>query len=266
MPSTKSNVALALYDFKAGICSIYLWPVLGWQDIKQRYRRSVIGPFWLTISYGALILGMGPLYGKLLQQDLSAYLPYLTVGFIAWVLIASLITEGCSAFIGADGYITQMKLPFTAHVLRVVWRNLLIFFHNFVIVLLVMVLSPPPLTWALLTVPLGVLMIAANGIWIGIVFGLLCARYRDFTQVVGSVVQIAFFLTPVMWRPDMLGRMQWAAEWNPLHHLLEIVRAPLLKGTVVPLSWMVSAGMAVAGFCVALALFSRYRARVAYWL
>lgn len=266
MLGSKGGVALALDDLRAGIRSVYLWPILGWQDIKQRYRRSVIGPFWLTISYGLLILGMGPLYGRLLQQDISSYLPYLAVGFVAWILISSLITEGCSAFIGAEGYITQMKLPFTAHVLRVVWRNLLIFFHNFVIVLVVMIFSPPPLTWALLTVPLGVLVIAANGIWIGIVFGLLCARYRDFTQVVGSMVQVAFFLTPVMWRPDMLGRKQWAADWNPLHHLLEIVRAPLISGKAMPLSWMVAAGLAIAGFVIALWLFSRYRARVAYWL
>lgn len=266
MPSSKSNLALALYDLKAGICSIYLWPVLGWQDIKQRYRRSVIGPFWLTLSYGALIAGMGPLYGRLLQQDLSTYLPYLAVGFIAWILISSLITEGCGAFIGAEGYITQMKLPFTVHVLRVVWRNTLIFLHNFVVVLLIMIIYQPPLTWALLTVPLGIIVIAANGIWIGMVFGLLCARFRDFTQVVASVVQIAFFLTPVMWRPNMLGRMQWAADWNPLHHLLEIVRSPLISGEVVLRSWMVAVGLAAAGFVFALWLFSRYRARVAYWL
>jgi ABC-type polysaccharide/polyol phosphate export permease len=266
MPDAKGGAMLALQDLKAGICSIYLWPVLGWQDIKQRYRRSVIGPFWLTISYGALILGMGPLYGRLLQQDLSSYLPYLAVGFIAWILISSLITEGCNAFVSADGYITQMKLPFTAHVLRVVWRNVLIFMHNFVIVLVVMIFSPPPFTWALLTVPLGVIVIAANGIWIGIVFGLLCARFRDFTQVVASVVQIAFFLTPVMWRPNMLGRMKWAADWNPLFHLMETVRAPLITGEVVLMSWLVAVGLAVGGGAVALVLLGRYRARVAYWL
>lgn len=266
MPAAKSKIMLALNDFKAGIYSIYIWPILGWQDIKQRYRRSVIGPFWLTISYGALIAGMGPLYGKLLQQDLSAYLPYLAVGFVVWILIASLITEGCSAFISAEGYITQMKLPFTTHVLRVMWRNLLIFFHNFVIVLVVMIISPPPFTWALITVPMGVLIIAANGIWIGVVFGILCARYRDFTQVVGSMVQVAFFLTPVMWRPGMLGRNQWAADWNPLYHLLEIVRAPLISGEVALRSWGVAVALLVTGFGVALWLFSRYRARIAYWL
>lgn len=266
MPDSRSPIARARDDLKAGFSSIYLWPILGWQDIKQRYRRSVIGPFWLTFSYGMLILSMGPLYGKLLQQDLSAYLPYLAVGFVAWMLISSLITEACGAFSGAEGYITQMKLPFTVHVLRVVWRNVLVFAHNFIIVVVVMLFAQPPVTWALLTVPLGVLLIALNGVWIGILFGLLCARFRDLTQVVGTMVQVAFFLTPVMWRPEMIGRNRWAADWNPLYHMLEIVRSPIISGSVSYLSWAVSLGLAVCGFAFALALFARYRSRIAYWL
>src|SRR5690606_11037417 len=146
------------------------------------------------------------------------------------------------------------KLPFTVHVLRVVWRNVLIFAHNFIIVLVVMLFVQPPLTWALLTVPLGVILIALNGVWIGILFGLLCARFRDLTQVVGTMVQVAFFLTPVMWRPEMIGRNRWAADWNPLHHMLEIVRGPIISGSVSYLSWAVSLGLAVCGLALALVL------------
>lgn len=266
MPDSRSPIVRARDDLKAGFSSIYLWPILGWQDIKQRYRRSVIGPFWLTFSYGMLILSMGPLYGKLLQQDLSAYLPYLAVGFVAWMLISSLITEACGAFTGAEGYITQMKLPFTVHVLRVVWRNVLVFAHNFIIVVVVMFFAQPPVTWALLTVPLGVLLIALNGVWIGLLFGLLCARFRDLTQVVGTMVQVAFFLTPVMWRPEMIGRNRWAADWNPLYHMLEIVRSPIISGSVSYLSWAVSLGLAVCGLVFALVIFARFRSRIAYWL
>ena len=262
----QSRLKLALQDLWAGLSSIYLWPLLGWQDIKQRYRRSAIGPFWLTLSYGTLILGMGLLYGKLLQQDMSEYLPYLAVGFVAWMLISTLVTEACSAFTSAEGYITQMKLPYTVHVLRVVWRNVLIFAHNFIIVIIVMIISPKPFSWTLLTVPLGVLVIAANGLWIGIVFGLLCARFRDFTQVIGTLVQVAFFLTPVMWRPEMIGRNRWAADWNPVHHLLEIVRGPIIAGSVSAVSWAVSVGVAVVGLALAVSLLARYRSRIAYWL
>src|SRR6476661_5421011 len=137
MPSSR-DILLALKDVRDGICSIHIWPMLGWQDIKQRYRRSKIGPFWITISTGVLIGSMGPLYGKLLQQDISSYFPYLAIGFVTWMFISGLIIDGCNAFTGAEGYIKEVKLPLTVHVLRVVWKNLLMFAHNAVIVLLVL--------------------------------------------------------------------------------------------------------------------------------
>jgi len=129
-----------------------------------------------------------------------------------------------------------------------------------------MLFVQPPLTWALLTVPLGVLLIALNGVWIGILFGLLCARFRDITQVVGTMVQVAFFLTPVMWRPEMIGRNRWVADWNPLFHMLEIVRSPIISGSVSYLSWAISLSLAIFGFSFALIVFARYRSRIAYWL
>ncbi|MGH8678562.1 MAG: ABC transporter permease [Burkholderiales bacterium] len=262
----RSKLILALKDLWDGICGIYIWPMLGWQDIKQRYRRSVIGPFWLTISYGAMIGGMGPLYGRLLQQDISAYFPYLAVSFVFWILLSGIMTDACNAFISAEGFIKQVKLPLTVHVLRVVWKNVLILAHNFVIVILVMVFYRSPLTWSLLLIPLGVLMIAVNGVWVGILFGLLSARFRDIPQMVASLVQLAFFLTPVMWRPEMLGSKQWVVDLNPLYHFLEIVRAPLLSGGSAVASWSIVFFITAAGFALTLLLFSRYRARVAYWV
>lgn len=264
--NSRKNFLLALHDLWRGITSIYIWPMLGWQDIKQRYRRSVIGPFWLTLSYGAMIFGMGPLYGRLLQQDISAYFPYLAVSFVVWTLLAGIITDSCNAFVGAEGYIKEVKLPLTVHVLRVVWKNVLICAHNFVIVLVVMIFYPPTLNWSILLIPVGVLIIAINGVWLGLLFGLLCARFRDISQVVTSLVQIAFFLTPVMWRSNMLGRKEWVVELNPLTHFLEVVRAPLLGGIVPLTSWYVVVLIALIGFPVTLLLFSRYRSRVAYWI
>lgn len=263
---TPGNLALALKDLKDGVCSIHIWPMLGWMEIVQRYRRSALGPFWLTISTGALIGGMGPLYGRLLNQDLSLYFPYLAVSFIVWMLMASLINDSCNAFIGGGGFITQLKLPLSVHILRVVWKNILIFAHNLVIVVLVLVFYPPPLTWQLLLVPLGIFMIAINGIWLGLLLGLLCTRFRDVSQIVGSLVQIMFFLTPIMWKVEMLGRFQWTAQWNPLYHFLEIVRGPLVGNALNTSSWMAVLGITVVGFSVALVTFARFRNRIAYWV
>jgi ABC-type polysaccharide/polyol phosphate export permease len=263
---SRNNFALAVNDLWRGITSIYIWPMLGWQDIKQRYRRSVIGPFWLTISYGTMIFAMGPLYGRLLQQDISAYFPYLAVSFVVWTLLAGIITDSCNAFIGAEGYIKEVRLPLTVHVLRVVWRNVLICAHNFLIVVIVMFFYPPEIGWSMLLIPVGVLLIAINGVWVGLLFGLLCARFRDVPQVITSLVQIAFFVTPVMWRPNMLGRKEWVVDFNPLTHFLQVVRAPLLGGGVPVSSWYIVVLIAMIGFPVTLLFFSRYRSRVAYWV
>ncbi len=262
----RTSVALGVKDIVDGARSIYIWPMLGWQDIKQRYRRSVIGPFWLTLSYGAMIVGMGPLYGRLLQQDIGAYLPYLATSFVAWILISSILTDACNAFIGSEGYIKQVKLPLTVYILRLVWKNVLIFAHNFAIVLIVMLIYPPPLSWSLLLIPAGILLVALNGVWVGLLLGLLCARFRDLPQVVTNLVQIAFFLTPVMWRSEMLGDKKWMVELNPLYHFLQIVRAPLISGSSPAISWMAVSTITIAGFFLTVLIFSRFRSRVAYWV
>jgi ABC-type polysaccharide/polyol phosphate export permease len=170
------------------------------------------------------------------------------------------------AFISAEGYIKQMKLPFTVHILRMVWRNLIIFAHNAVIALLVMLFWPPAVTWHLLLIPPAVLFIAINGIWIGLSLGLLCARFRDIPQIVGSLVQVAFFLTPVMWHASMLGRNQWAVAWNPFYHFLEVVRSPLVAAATNWFSWAVVLGITGIGYAAAFLLFARFRARIAYWV
>lgn len=264
--SNPTKLALALKDFKDGVFSIHLWPMLGWQEIRQRYRRSMLGPFWLTISTGVMIGGMGPLYGKLFGHDIASYFPYLAVSLIVWLLIANLINDCSNAFIAAEGYIKQIKLPLTVHILRVVWKNLIIFAHNLVIVALVLVFFRPPLGWHLLEVPLGVLMISVNGLWLGLLLGLLCARFRDIPQIITSVVQVGFFLTPVMWKVETLGRHQWVAQVNPLFHFLEIVRAPLLGNSASFLSWAAVFSITAAGYVITLLVFSRFRARIAYWV
>jgi ABC-type polysaccharide/polyol phosphate export permease len=262
----RRQFALAAKDFEDGISSIHVWPTLGWLEIKQRYRRSVLGPFWLTISTGALIGGMGPLYGRLFGLEISTYFPFLAIGFVVWLFLAGIITDACMAFISAEGYIKQMKLPFTVHILRMVWRNLIIFAHNAVIALLVMLFWPPAVTWHLLLIPPAVLFIAINGIWIGLSLGLLCARFRDIPQIVGSLVQVAFFLTPVMWHASMLGRNQWAVAWNPFYHFLEVVRSPLVAAATNWFSWAVVLGITGIGYAAAFLLFARFRARIAYWV
>ena len=260
------NLRLALDDIRDGISKFHIWMMLGWQDIRRRYRRSALGPFWLTISTGALIGGMGPLYSRLMNQPLGDYFAYLAIGFVLWILISNLINESCQVFIGAEGFIKQIRLPFTVHIAGLVWRNLIIFSHNLVIVAIVLIFYRPAWNWQVLLMPVGVLLIAINGIWLGLFLGLLCARFRDIPQIVGSLVQVAFFLTPVIWKPHMLGKYEWTVMWNPIFPFLEIVRAPLLGAPVPPAVWAAVILITVSGYAIMLAFFVRFRPRIAYWV
>lgn len=261
-----SQAILAFIDLIRGAQSRHLWGLLGWQDIRRRYRRSVLGPFWLTISMGVLVAALGTLYGVLLRVELADYAPFLALGFIVWTLISGVITEGCTAFIGAEGIIRQVGLPLSVHVYRLLWRNFLILCHNSVVFVIVAAIFGVWPGWAgLLAVP-GLALLCLNGIWAGFLLGIICARFRDVPPIVASVVRILFFVTPIIWMPEMMPGRAFVLDFNPFYHLVEVVRAPLL-GKVPGLgSWLVVLGITVAGGLVAFEFFRRYRWRVAYWV
>lgn len=265
-PSQPSNLALALKDVREAFALVHVWPMLAWQEIRQRYRRSTLGPFWLTISTALMIVGMGPLYGRLFGQDIGPYMATLAVSYVAWLFLSNLINESGATFISAESYIKQIKLPLTLHVLRMVWRNVIVLAHYAPIAVIVLVVYPPESLAYVALAPFSVLLVAVNGVWLGIFLGMLCARFRDIPPIIASLVQVMFFLTPVLWREEMLGRHSWVADINPLFHFLEVVRAPLL-GRLPSLQNLVAVlCVTVIGWAATLALFSRFRGRVAYWL
>lgn len=258
--------ARAVLDGVEGARLWQVWGLLGWQDIRQRYRRSRIGPFWLTISMGVMVGSLGLLYAGLFKLPVADYLPFLAIGFIVWGLISALITDGCSAFISAEGTIKQVRMPLSIHVYRVVWRNLIIFAHNIVIFVVVAVIFSIWPGWAgLLALP-GLALVCLNGLWAGLLLGLVSARFRDVPQIVASVVQVAFFLTPIIWKPELLPERAHVLVLNPFYHFVRLVREPLLGQVPGALSWLFVLGVTVAGFAVTFAMYRRYRWRIAYWV
>lgn len=253
-------------DLLIGMGAMQVWGTLGWHDIRQRYRRSVLGPFWFTLSTAIMVIVLGALYSTLLNQEITDYLPYLAVGLVLWQYLASSVNEGCSAFIGSAYLIKQIRLPLTVHVCRIVWRNFVILLHSLpVVVLLLIAFGRWPGTEFLL-VPLALLLLLLHGVWVGIVLGVLCARFRDIPPIVINLVQVAFFFTPVMWSPEILKDRAWVAEYNPLYHLIEIVRAPIIGRPIHIESWAWSIAFLIIGFGFAQYLLKRYRNRVPYWL
>jgi ABC-type polysaccharide/polyol phosphate export permease len=261
-----SRMQRAFSDVFLGLRNVRMWHMLAWQEIRQRYRRSVLGPFWITISTGCLVAGMGPLYSKLLNQPTGEYFTYIAVGLVLWQLMSGLISDCCQAFINAEGFIKQIRLPLSLHVLRVVWRHALMFAHNSLIILLVMVFAPPPLHWSLLTSAAAFVVLLVNALWVGLMLGMVSARFRDIPQFINSLLQVGLFLTPILWKIEMLGEHRWFALINPIYHFMEIIRGPLMGAEVSAMSWAVVGAVTFFGWIITMLAFSRFRARIAFWV
>jgi lipopolysaccharide transport system permease protein len=261
-----SSTRLALSDFSRAIFLWRLWVSMGWQDIKQRYRRSLLGPFWLTLSMAIMIGALGFLYGQLFGIELATYMPFLTLGFIIWGFISGVVNEGCTSLIAAEGYIRQVRLPFMLHVLRAVWRNLIMLAHNAVVFIPVVIIFQIWPGWSALLVIPGLALLIINAVWVTLLLGAVCSRFRDIAPIAASLVQVAFFLTPIIWMPELLRERVMFAEANPFYHFVEILRAPLL-GTVPPmLTYNVVMVVTIAGWAFTWLFFRRFRCRLAYWI
>lgn len=256
----------ATADLNASLKSWRLWSLLGWIEIRQRYARSKLGPFWLTISMGVVIGAIGLVFGALLGQNMTTYLPMLSIGLVSWTLLSTIINEGCNAYINSSNYIRQVHTPRLIYVLQAMWRNFIIFLHNFVIVLLVLGIYGVK-SWT--TLPLflpGLIVLLLNAVWIAMVVGLFSARFRDLPQIVMAFMQMMFYVTPIMFSSSMLKKHEWIVTYNPFAYLIDLVRQPLLGEWPALLTWEVAMGMTVVGWVFALALTGRYHKRIPYWL
>jgi len=292
-PSTRSW-SRARADIVDGFQQRELWGHLGWQDIKQRYRRSVIGPLWITLSMAITAIGLGLLYSQLFGAQIQTFLPYITVGFIVWNFMSGCLLEGTETFIGNEGLIKHLPAPLTVYALRTVWRLTLMFAHNLLVYLIVLVIFwsdlthpykitasdasvQPGITWTILLAIPAFVLLAVNGGWVAILFGIISTRYRDIPPVINSLVSLVFFMTPIVWTTDILtarkiggeGDGNWRiliAELNPLYHFVQILRAPLIGNTQSWHHWAVVGGFTVVGWALAFLAMRNYRARVSYWV
>ncbi|MBK1650252.1 ABC transporter permease [Rhabdochromatium marinum] len=261
-----TNLHKALADLGAGLRQVELWSTMGMQEIGDRYRRSIIGPFWLSLSLGVMVLGLGLLYAGIFGQSIDDYLPYVAAGFTVWGLISGLVLEGSRSFIDAERLIRQLPGPLSLHIYRVVWTNFIVFAHNIWVFIVVALIFGVQLSWGTLAVIPGLLLLLLNGVWIGLLLGLISARFRDVPQIIASVTQLAFFMTPIIWKPDMLSGRTFVLGANPFYHLLEIVRGPLLGQAPAPEQWLAVGLITVGGWSLTLVFFSVYRWRLAYWV
>lgn len=259
---------LGLKDVLDGLSQISLSFLLAKADIRQRYRRSTLGPFWITISTGVMIACIGLIFGKLFKSPMNDFFPFLACGLIIWSFVSQSISESTNVFVVSEPVIKQLPLPLSLHVFRMVLRNFFIFLHNLIIIPIVLLLVHRTINWNIFFIIPGVILLLINLVWISLLLGIICARFRDMSQIVSSILQVFFYVTPIIWLPSLLPARSGVMliDPNPFYHLIELIRAPLVGSAISPLTWIFSTFLAIFGWVIAITLFNKYRGRIAYWL
>lgn len=243
-----------------------MWFLLGWYDIKQRYRRSIIGPFWITLSTGVMVAAIGFMFSNIFKSAIDEFLPYFAVGQIVWLFFSTQINESCTTFVQYQSIIKQMSVPLSVHIMRKLWNNLILFGHNFLIILIVLIIFHK-MSWMILWAIPAFILILILLFLVSIMLGIVCTRFRDITQIVAVFMQLIFFFTPILWMKKVLsGRNSWISDFNPFYHIIEIVRAPLLGVAPAGMLWVYMLAYIAIAAAMALFFLKKFRHRVSYWL
>lgn len=259
----------AFCDLMDGFRRRDVWGRLGWLEIKRRYRRTTIGPFWNVISLAVFVVTVGTVGAGLWNQDAGQYLPYLTSGMLVWLMISASANESCMLFVANTHLYRNGRFDYSTLAYSLVWRNFIVLLHHLLVYVAVVGLLAPQLIGAstLLAIP-GLVLLMINGVWVSLLLGMFCLRFRDVQQLVVSVIQISLFMTPVFWPADQLTAgtaRSLFIHFNPLYHAVQVVRAPLLGQVPALESYLAVILMAVIGSAVTYWAFVRFRKRIAYW-
>ncbi len=258
----------AAQDLLHGLSRRELWGRLGWLDVKRRYRRTTIGPFWTSITLAVYVLTVGTVGAAIWHQNIYDYLPFLVSGMIVWTLVSSIITESCSLFIAGQALFRNIRFDYSILAYALVWRNFLVLLHNFAVYfLVVLVLKPSLLSFTSLLALPGLALVLLNAVWICLLFGIVCLRFRDVPPLVTSSLQIAMLVTPLFWPADTLTGIKRFVfvDLNPLYHVVDVVRAPLIGQVPDAISYSVLIAITIGGWWLTYEMFKRFRKRIAYW-
>lgn len=265
-PPVSSATPPALADLGRAMRLLHVIAFMAAGDLRARYRRSVLGPFWMTLGTAAGSLGLGLVWSELLRMDRAAFVPSLTCGLVMWYLLSGCITEATSTYWRQSAILRNLSVPLSMPPIQMLLKHLINFLHNVPVLVAVILIFHLPVGAATLLVVPCLALVAVNLLWITLLLSMLGARFRDLEYVIGAAMPLLMFLSPVFYRPSYLPFNEQFVWFNPLSHLIEIVRYPLLGSPPPGFVVLTTALLAAGGWVLTLWLFNAKRNRIAYWL
>ena len=253
-------------DFLEALAAYELWTFLAWQDIRIKYRRSKIGPMWITLSMAVFCIALGIVYSQLFKTEIRELLPFLAMGLVIWGFLSGCLGEMPNLFVDNAAYIRDMRINPLTIIFRALGRNVIVFGHNLLIVFGIYIVFDIWPGWVgLLALP-GFLLVVLNILAIAIPLGIVGARFRDVSQITQSVLQVVFFITPIFWFPRLLEKGSWIIAINPAAYFIDLVRSPLLGHPPALLSWGVSLLTLLLSSLIAASVYRSKSRMVAFWV
>jgi lipopolysaccharide transport system permease protein len=213
--------------------SRYFWTHLALSDLRSKWRRSFLGLAWSVVQPLGMTMLLAVVFAKLFKQEIGDYAPYILSGLIVWEFFVTTLIGGSLAFVQADAYIKQYRHPLAIYTLRTTLANLMaLMMASLALIGWILVMKPQNFGWcwlaALLVYPIAALMA-----WpLATCLAYATARFRDLPHGLGLILQAMWFVSPIYFQASMFrdGGLGGLVDANPIYHLLEIVRAPLLRG------------------------------------
>jgi ABC-type polysaccharide/polyol phosphate export permease len=264
--SSSLSLNAAIGDIREGARLAPLWWRLGIDQTLSRYRRTLLGPFWLAASTMATGFSLALIFGGVLGGDWRSMVPFILTGVMIWAIITGAIADGAQTFMAASGHMQVQQRPLSYHVFLQMHRVMINFAHQVVAYYIVMTalgFFRVPHWHVLLAIP----MVLAIGFCLSFPLGMLSTRYRDVGHFIGIAMGALFMLTPVFWqRRQVSSELLWIVDYNPLTYMLEIMRQPFLGLPADMRYWAVSLLILLMSALLAIYSLMKYRNRVVFWL
>lgn len=243
--------------------------LIAWMTFSVGYRRTALGPLWIIVGPSLFIVFIGSLFKEIGNYTAADFVTHMAIGLVIWGLIGGVITRAASVFNRNRAYILQANHSPQAIVMQDLALTFIVFLHQLLIIVAVMLYYRVGLTPYALVSLFGLVIILANGYWVSMLLGIVGARFRDIEEVLQSVMRIAFLATPIIWmagdggRSDVVGAF---VTYNPFYYFVEIFRAPLLDRPLPQHTWLVVLTFTIVGWLVTWVVSRRYLRNLAIWV
>ena len=263
--SQKSSLDWAVQDFTAGAKRWRVWGFLGYAELIARFRGSVVAFLaWNMLGFGLFCLVILTLFG----QSLGGGGASIVSGFLAYTLIAGLINDSCTTFASASAWLKGIKIPYGVFIYKVVFKQFLAFLISLITSIVILTsLGDLHLGLGVFWAVPGIFIILLNGVFCCALFGALSVRFHDVVHLVNTTMRFALFATPILWLPSGNGGIRdWMAQLNPITYFVDIVRDPMLHGSLPVSSWLLVLALSIGLGLLSALVYVRSRNRIVFWL